>query len=391
MSPESFEPHPALGPVLAFFWVLLFDGTLTAMFALSVWRFVHYRGRTLRGDTYSRLPAPPALEAGPALLSGQVETDDGASAVRIEIDQIGTEKQHKNSWSHVWEEIDRSIQLRPFRLRLPNQEAVTVIPDERIRLVDDLHTESNDGVRRRRVAELSMREKVWVSGELVQEGQRGGASTAYRTGQASWTLRGTALSPLEVSSGSLNRQFAYWGSFFRWAAICFTVVWLAVHTFLVGPYCLLLFTGKVTTAQFSTTSTYITRGKNSTTTHYVLHARLPASAGGHEVKDEVSRRVYDFARAGGVGAVPFIHCPFLPSVHSIGRHADLSVARAIILMMISAMSTIWFLSAFRSARPWYEQRKVVERGSGRLAASVWKIQVAGAKGLFVDGTRKPGP
>lgn len=391
MSPESFEPYPALGPVLAFFWILVFWGTLTGASALALWRFFLYRGRSRQAESFSRQPAPRALEAGPALLQGQVETDDGASAVRIEIDQIGTETQHKNSWSHAWEEIDRSIQLRPFRLRLPNQEAVTVIPDERIRLVDDLHTESNDGARRRRVAELSMREKVWVSGVLAQEGQRGGASTAYRTGPSSWVLRGTAFSPLEVSSGSLARQFAYWGSFFRWAAICFTVVWLAVEAFVVGPYHLLLLTGRVTTAQFSTTSTYITRGKNSTTTHYVLHARLPASAGGHEVKDEVSRRVYDLARAGGVGAVPFIHCPFLPSVHSIGRHADLSVARAIILMMVSAISTIWFLSAFRSARPWYEQRKVVERGSGRLAESVWKIQAAGAKGLFVDGMRKSGP
>lgn len=388
MTFPTFEPHPALSASSSLLWVLFCGGLMTGCFVVAWRNLLHYRSREVRANTASRTPAPPELLPGPILLGGHVETDGAEPAVRFEIDQIGREVQNKSSYTHTWTEIDRTVQVRPFRLRLPNQEVVTVVPDERVRLVDNLETESFNENRRRRVAELSAKEKVWVSGTLSREGQKSGPSTAYRQGPSSWVMRGTRLDPLELSSGSLSRQFTYWQSFYRKAAIILTIGWLLVHGLLFGPYYLLAISGKVTTASIIKTSTYVTSSKNGKTTHYVIHARLPDKDGGHLVDDEVGYNLYESAKSGFVKEAPFLYSKWFPRLHQIGQRPMISVVLSIISLLLSLGPAIWFFFAIRSARPWYEQRKVVESGDGRLLTSVWKVQVAGAKGLFVDGAPK---
>lgn len=382
------EPDLALDSAQSFGAALVLGAGISALFGLAVWRLLRYRGRVLRAESIAK--QVPALEAGPTLLAGKVETDDAGPAVRVEIDQVGRETKNKNSWSHRWEERHRAVQMRPFRLRLPTEEAVSVVPDERIRIVDDLVTDKFEGVYRRRVAELSHGEKVWVSGTLAQEGQRAGASTAYRAGPSAWVLRGTSSEPMEVASGGLSRQFAYWRNWYRWAAGLLGAAWILVHVVLFGPYYVLFWAGKTETLQITRTRTYITKNKNSTTTHYVIHAMLPPRSGGpRELEDEVSWSLYEAARGGQLKQVPFVFWPAAPAFHQIGSHASLHGVRAFIAFAALAASGILFAVLRRNAMPWYEQKKVVERGSGRLEESAWKIQVAAETGLFVEGAAKP--
>jgi hypothetical protein len=389
MTPGPIEPHLSLEPVLSFAWALIVGAGSTALFGWALWRFLHHRGRVLRSESIEK--RSPELAAGPALLVGKVETDDAAPAVRVEIDQIGAETKNKNSWSHKWEERNRAVQVRPFRLRLPTDEVVSVLPDERIRIVDDLVTDKFEGVYRRRVAELTAGEKIWMSGLLAQEGQRAGASTAYRAGPAAWVLRGSSFEPLEVASGGLARQFAYWRGFYKWAAALICVVWIAVHAVAFGPYYVLFSTGKTETLQITRTRTYITRNKNTTTTHYVIHAMLPPKSGGpRELEDEVSWSLYEAARSGRLKEAPFVYSPPVPYFHQIGQHATLDGIRGFFALAATIAAAIIFAVLRRNAMPWYEQKRVVERGSGRLEESAWNIQVAGEKGLFVPGP-KPKP
>jgi len=380
------EPAGSFGATLSVVWVFLVGWCVTGLFAFSLWRFIVYRSRSLRAASIAR--RPQALEEGPALLSGRVETDGGGPAVRIEIDQTGREWVHKSKWSHEWTEKGRAVHVQPFRLRTASDQVVRVIADQRVRLVDTLETEKLEGTYRRRVAELSSREQVWVSGVLAQDGQKGGAFSAYRAGPESLVLRGTAIEPLEVASGNLDVQFSYWRRFYAKATMLIGIVAFAVHGIFFLPFYALHLGGETEMAEVVKTSTYITSGKSRTRTHYVIHAKLPPKAGGHLVNDDVDIHAYSEAKNHTLTQVPFTYLPALPMLHSIGAHASLWAIGGIIALVLTVISWVVFFIMRRHAMPWYEQRSVVERGSGTLEARAWRKQVPGKPGLYQDSPLK---
>lgn len=387
LSALAIEPAGSVSPATAAVSVLVVGWCVSCLFAFAAWRFIVYRGRALRAESVGKLP--PRLEEGPALLEGRVETDDGGPAVRIEIDQVGREWSRKGGYTHEWQEKNRVVHVRPFHLRLANDELVRVLPDERVRIVDDLETERFEGIYRRRVCELSARERVWVSGVLAREGHKAGASTAYRAGPTPLVLKGTAMEPLEVASGSLDRQFSYWKKFYGRATTLLGAALFLVHVLLFGPYYARLWAGKVETTTVTRTNTYITTHKNGSTTHYVVYARLPAKAGGLDLHDEVDYKVHDAAKDGTLKTVPFLHVRAIPSLSAIGRHATLSFVSTVASALVALLAAIALPWLRRRAMPWYEQSRVIEQQPGRLDDNPWDKQVPGAKGLFVPGKQKP--
>jgi hypothetical protein len=384
------EPAASFGPGLSLVWAILFGSAITVLFVLALWRFLVFRGRALRAESIEK--SRQELEQGPALLCGRVETEDGGPAVRVEIDQVGTERSHKGQWSHEWRERNRVVHVRPFRLHVPGEEAVQVVPDERIRLVDTLETEKFEDNYRRRVAALENKEQVWISGVLAREGQKSGPATAYRSGPGSWVLRGTRLEPLEVASGSLGRQFSYWQRFHRKATIGLGAVFVLVNVFLLGPYHALLFLGEVERVTITDTSTYTTSSKGHRHTHYVVHGKLSRKAGGGSVEDEVDFSLYLDAKERGLKTVPFVYVPSATWIHGIGTAPRLSHLRAIFTFLGVGLSALLFGLARRGAMPWYEQGHVIERGQGTLASKAWDAQEPGRPGLYVPGReRAPSP
>lgn len=379
--PVPIQPAMSFGPTLSLVWVLVVGGAVTVPFALSLWRWLAYRSRTLRAESAAR--APSRVEPGPALLQGRVETEDGQPAVRIEIDQVGREWSHKGNWSYRWEERHRVVHVRPFRLRLADGESVEVRPDEQIRLVDVLRTEKVDGAYRRRVAELSDKKQVWVSGVLAQEGHRGGAATAYRSGPAAWVMRGTGTEPLEVASGGLERQFSYWQRWYRRAVIALGIVCAVMHGGAFGAYYALGAFGEVEVVPVTGTHTYTTTHKGNTTTHYVVEGRLPERLGGGRVEDEISLSVYRAAKNHQLQTAPFLYVPFAKGIHSIGTRAELAVPWGVLAFIAAGLTVLLYVTLQRAAMPWYEQRRVREGGSGRLADRAWDVQEPGRPGLFV--------
>ncbi len=382
------EPQGALSPTLSFVSALLLGGGITALFVTVLSRFLGYRGRMLRAESIAKR-GPMPLAPGPTLLQGTVETENGAPAVRIEIDQIGTERKNKNSWSHEWKEQHRHVMTRPFRLRLPNDEIVMVMPEDKVRLVDDLTTEKFDGNRRMRIAQLTHKEVVWISGFLSQGAQKGHqATSAYRAGPSEWVLRGTMTEPLEVSSGDLKRQFSYWLGFHKVAAILMGIIFAAIHVIAFGHYYALLVTGQAVTADITQTSTYVTRNKRTLTTHYVIHGEFRIKSQLIEVKDEVRQDVFVAAKSGDVKQAPFVYSTVFPALHSIGHHAVQSSVLVAVAWFVLVACLLLYFSTRSFAMPWYEQSKVKESGSGMLSESAWNIQVAGEKGKFIPGKPK---
>lgn len=378
---EPLESASAFGFTTSMVLVILFGGPVLGMFLFSAWRYFAHQSRALRAESAEKEPHPAVV--GPALLTGTVETDDGGPAVRIEIDQTGTEQRNKNAWSHVWTEKNRKVEVRPFRLRLAGDDkVVTVDPDERVHLVDVLETSRFEGYYRRRVAELAHKEKVWVSGVLSEEGSKGRATTAYRAGQGGLVLHGSRTEPLEVASGELGLQFAYWQIYYRTAAIWLGIATFVLHGLFFGPFLALCLWGKVEMADFTKTSTYTTTNKGHTTTHYVIMAHLPAKYGSAAVKDDVRSSLYETYSEGQIRKVPFIFVPWLTSIHSIGRTPDMNILGGVFGVILGFFAMILFGVLRSRAAPWYEQRKVVEQGSGRLEEKAYYAQVPGRTGLY---------
>ncbi len=360
--------------------VLIAGGWMTLLFAFSLMRFLAYRHRCLRSEAIEQ--GPIELCEGPIVIGGCVETDDGGPAIRIEIDQAGTEQKHKNTWSHVWRETARRVHVRPFCVRLDNDQRVLVIPDEKVKIVDDMQTESSKNNTRLRVSEVSSGERVWIRGILSREGRDGGSVTAYRGGEAPFVLRRSRFEPVDVSSGTLTTRYARWRRFYRASAITFAVLLTLTHVVAFSSYYMQCVFGRVETATITGTSTYVTTSKSSKTTHYVIEAKL---ADGTKLKDEVASSIYVAARDKKIVQVPFRYIPFARFIHSIGVSAVASTGWIVVVLMVAMVATIVLALVRRSSVAWYEQRRVVESRSGRLHEHAWDKQVPAASDLYVRG------
>ena len=336
-------------------------GWVTLLFAFAFVRFLVYRKRCLWAESVELVPIE--LREGAGVVGGRVETEDGGPAIRIEIDQAGAEWKHKNSWSHVWRETARRVHVRPFHLRLDDNRLVRVVPDEKVKLIDEIETGHVKGAERQRVAEVSAGERIWVRGNLRHEAQSGKV-TVYCGAEDPFVISGTAFEPLDISSGKLTTRYAHWRKFYRVSAIVLGVLVALTHTVVFGPYYAQCMLGRVENATITGTHTYTGGSKNKITRHYVVLAKL---ADGKAVSDEVHFAVYEAARREKIKNLPFRVVPLLRFIHSIGVDAVVSFAAVAIVVMGAFIATVTFFVMRSAGVPWYERRRLMESQSGRLA------------------------
>lgn len=387
MDPSVFEPAESWGPAASLLLAIVIGCMTTAPLIFAAWRWIAHRGRAMRAESKAReiraKPIAPDAQ-GPVLLQGKIVTDDGGPAVRIQIDQRGREWSNKGNWSHEWRETRRSVIVRPFDLALADGSSVTVVPDDRVRVVDALETEKVDHRERRRVAALSHGESVFVSGVLAREGAQGGARTPYREGRSALVVRGARFEPMEIASGKLDVQFAHWRDWYVRATLFTALAFLFVHAGLLGGFYARAALGRVETATFERAHVYTTSSKNGVRYHYVLNGRLSSGA---PVSDEVSMSLYNRAKEGRVTSMPFTVVPAASFATAIGAYPSLGAVASIIALAIGAAEIALFVSLRSRAMPWYEQWRVIERGSGQLAGSAWLAQAPGKHGAFVEFRR----
>jgi hypothetical protein len=314
----------------------------------------------------------PPLTPGRVVLAGVVVAEDGAPPVQITITQQGTELQGKNGWTHKWTEIARRVDVRPFRLLLPGGASIPVDAGDDIFLVDKLdRTAFFADWRRTRTAELSPGERAVVSGVL--RGRAGGHAmeTAYRGGGSELVLGPPPRGKLLVSTEPLEQRHEDRASFQRSWAFRFAALFAACHLLFL-PYHRLNAFGHETTATVTSKRHFTTRSKSNTIDHYELRVTVPTpplwlGASPHDFKEEVDRADYDALTQGDavrVVAVP-MSSPFGFDAE-LGERAGIQAAAMVLALIGALVVAVGYFTAARRARPWYEQKKVVDQGPGRL-------------------------
>lgn len=333
-------------------------GVLTLV--LLVW-VVAVAGRALRelwmaADAQRAIDGAATLVEGGTLVTGITETDGDGPAVRVCLTEDGREWRHKGRWHHEWRESGRNVQARPFHVVTDKKERVRVEPPGEVFLVDEMKVSAQlHALSRERTAELTHGERVAVSGRLRRARGAGGA---YRGGEGGWVLDPPARGPMLVATQPLAAHHRKWASFFVVAAVAPAALLLLTHVVAYyGVYRFALW-GRPVVATVVDHEVYTTHDRHGTHTH----RQIRIDARGAEGWFEVTREGYERA---GIGArVAAIETP--DHALSLGGEPGFDAGLLVVpLVLVPAASMLTWLF-HRSRRAWWEQKKVVTAGSGRL-------------------------
>ncbi len=301
------------------------------------------------------------LEAGEAVLQGVVEYAAGVDqAVKISVDQEGSESESSGSWSHRWEETGRAVIVTPFYLRLFDGRRVRVEPDDAIELLDPL-----DGKvmvnRNQRIlsADLVADEQVFVSGTLVRARDPEAEQTGYRGEGTELVLRPPKDVPMWLSSMPLGWIFETKARFFgRWAW-AFFALFLLFQAF-DSPYHVNLAAGEVHTGMVVRHWTEVEKedGKPDQVTH-----KVEVETGATITSHTVSTSEHQVLTPGV--KLKMLVTPWWPEQAQIGVRAGESVVGLLVGFWWIGGLFIWFWTRWRKERHW-SHRQVVDSESGRL-------------------------
>lgn len=303
------------------------------------------------------------LTPGPAVLFGEVEYAQGASAaVRVDVDQDGEETESSGVWSHKWTEKNRRVSIEPFYLRIDSNSRIRIEPTRDVLLVDSM-----DGIirveltKRTRYAELVPGEKMYACGELVRaHDPESPTERGYRTSREALVLRPTPKEPMLLSTEPLGARFRSRAAFHTRAAAWIGAIAIFCHLMLFGFHAR-RYLGQTVDAKITMLDDYTTRDdEGDISHHYRVWLRPPNEA---IFTDHVDASTFARLREGDV--VPVRLVPgILSSRSTIGP--DVTVSSAAFLIIPLVLMT-WFTYRHRekATRPWY-MNDVVDVGPGRL-------------------------
>ena len=310
--------------------------------------------------------AAKPLSRGPSrVVEGRVELD-GAEDVAVEIDIIQSviDVTTKNSTSHSWKEVSRSVRAAPFYLVRDDGEQVYVEPSEGALIVDSLETRYPTELARKRVRAADVRrgERFFAYGDLV-EGLHPRARQGYRDGLG-WILRTPRTDRMLLATQAIRDRYAPRILFLRRSALWLAVGFCIFHGLVTLPFVAARLFGTVPAADVTGTSTYLTHNKGNTTTHYVISAR---TADGFALVSDVPQVAFtEVGRVRAYGGAP-VQVPILrtfdwsyasylgdePSVSLLG--VILGVTGALFLLLIVRLG-------YGNTIAWYDRAKLSEHG-----------------------------
>ncbi len=300
------------------------------------------------------------LTEGEIVLVGVVEgSKDDDPAVRVLVEQQGTEQENSGSWSHLWSETNRRMQVRPFNLRLASGERVLVEPTREALLIDALDGIVHlDRTHRIRTAELTPGETVVVTGVLQRRTIAGGgiAAAGYRDGAMGWVLTPPRKERMILCTEPLGKRFRRRAVGAMTGVVVGTLLLMTTQALVLG-YHLRAWRGETIVGTVAQHYTYETESDDDTTTHYVVVAR----AGAHVVQDEVYSSGYLAAAEGAPIAVRIV--PGAPWASTVGATATASKWPTIPIP-IGLVLTFFVVGLVAPAR-WHEVR-VKDSGKGKL-------------------------
>ncbi|WP_438011758.1 hypothetical protein WME89_25815 [Sorangium sp. So ce321] len=349
--------HNHLDPVMS---SLLVDGVATAgLLAIAFLALrLSLRLRRAAAQAEASFRANVALAPGEGVVLGTVEREQGADvAVRVEVEQKGSEIARPGNWSHEWTETGRTVRAHPFYLRHACGARIRVEPGEDVMLVDALDGMIRvDLTRRVRVAELMPGEKAFAFGELRRAPDPEAPTLGYRERAQGYVLVPPRRRRMLLSSEPFGEQFARKAAFhLRWA-ITAGVASLAFNA-AFAPFHARRWLGE-------TVEVCVTQLRESDQDRGNFDVTM---LGPHGVafSDEVSD--VDVARVRGVEPLEARYVPSWPSASTIGPDVTVHSIAYVALPLFGVIAIAYFFRA-HAALPWYE-KKLIEQGSGRLAES----------------------
>lgn len=365
LAPLDVSPAEYLGVVGS---IVVVYGLLVALplalIGLALARRKRYRRAAADAEAAYR---PDALLApGPTTLFGTVEHAEGADhAVRVEVDQQGSEHETSGAWAHAWNEVDRRVKVHPFYVRHVSGRRVRVEPQRDVYLVDAM-----DGVirvnltQRTRIAELTPGEKVFAHGLLEEDMDPEGQPTGgYRSGPRGLVLRSPRGGRMLLSTERLGARFRERAGTHRMMAWIFAGA-LVLAQLVLLPFNLRLLAGRTVEAKVVRLEHFTTKDdEGGVHQHYRVHTGLP---GGASFADEVPQAVFRALSKGDV--VPVRRAPLYPSrLSNIGARAEVHWAAVVPAILLGALILIYWIAVTR--KRWYEGT-VKDTGAGQLHESL---------------------
>lgn len=170
-----------------------------------------------------------------------------------------------------------------------------------------------------------------------------------------------------VSTEPLARRHQRRSAAHRTMAIVFASLLVVANVLLFGATHSENLFGEVVDVSITNTRTWVTRNKNSSTTHYaVLGNHRLANGDIVALEGEVGRSVYADARAKDLTSIPFRVVLGWPTFYTVGTGATIGPWRIIVPVLTLGGLVFLYMACVKGAREWYELAKITETNSGRL-------------------------
>ena len=233
------------------------------------------------------------------------------------------------------------------------------------------------------MATISHGDRIAVAGELrLPDGARGG----YRSASGEPEIGRPRGGRLLVSSEPLEARFVRQARFHAaWSAVALVAL-LVVHIALFGEAYALFAAGDVVHAAVERSweearagvrreKVEGRRGKVSVRAdrifHFVRAVYVAPDGRAHVLEDEVGQRLSEGQK------VPFVVLRARPRIHMAGTAPRLGQGRAALGVAVALAIPALFALHARRRRPWYERKKIVHAGGGRLDPHTKKLGLRG--------------
>lgn len=330
-----------------------------------------------------------SVSAGPpptrkrVLLFGTVETEEpDRPAITVTLWELGKEREGKYGWSHTWTEQRREVRAAPFYLALGGAAAGTVVrvdPDDDVFLVDALDALEFGNPRMRR-AELTNGEKAYVSGILFPgfhprlDARNAAAAdgsvqgSAYRGGPTSGLVLRPGRERMLVSTEPLDQRYVRQARVHGMFVAIFGVALVLASTLLFGTTIVTQLFGKTQEVDLVTGRHWTTSGKGGPSHHYTLTGRY-ANPNGRLVtlEDDVNAQTFDQWKLNRLEHLPFVVAFDNPTFSNVGDHVTIHLWRGFFGIVLVAGLLGFYQTRLNAARQWYDKKRVVTTGNGRLS------------------------
>lgn len=344
------------------------------MFAIAAFLAWHHSRRA----SMERASNPTApLVDGPSVIYGTVESDPSwqGPVVRLDIHQNGTEWSNKGTWHHQWREVSRTLNRRAFVVVRDDGARVLVEPDEQVTLHDEPDTVRHSINTRTRVAAIEPGQRVHVSGHLVGSSlARGDAGGAYRGGMGMPVLRAPRLGRMVISNERPGDPEHKRMRFHRGWAVAFALLFAFVASAVMPAFELLSLSNDLVWATPTAVRNWREWHKPKNSAGYWVYRWSVRSTWNDQgtvrtAEDDCGEAYFACVTEGRCRQVPYTVSTIAPSWHQIGMGPQLTVGRAIIMGLLCLVLLIAYPASAMSSRPWYQKKRVVEGGTGRLSQS----------------------